>query len=51
MTRKRRKTKCPMSGKVRFRDHKEAAIARARTGLARDYYCAACKGYHLTSLA
>ena len=54
---------CPVSGKVRFRDHREAvavlhSAARARLSgyptrraECRAYECSACRGWHLTSRA
>ena len=53
---------CPVSKKVRFRDHDEAVAALHRAARAREfssgitsrherrtYACAACRGWHLTS--
>ena len=53
---------CPVSKKVRFRDHDEAIAALHRAARAREfslgatvrqerrtYSCASCRGWHLTS--
>jgi hypothetical protein len=59
-------TKCPVSGKVRYRDHHAAtlrlrSVRRRRSCVPeggmftdrvdRSYRCAACSGFHLTSQA
>lgn len=65
MPTKRNRTKCPSTGKVRYRDHHEATLSlknmrRARTVATldgvptnrredRSYKCPDCKGWHLTS--
>ena len=56
---------CPMSGKIRYRDHREATSAlqrlvtqarlaeelggRLTLAVKRQYRCTACDGWHLTS--
>ena len=56
---------CPMSGKIRYRDHREATSALQRLitqarladelggshtiAVKRQYRCTACEGWHLTS--
>ena len=60
-----RRGRCPMTGKIRYRDHKEAvkALHRAKSAAnfetgqygktdrleRRNYFCQVCSAYHLTS--